>query len=128
MNMDSNPLEAGLDHFVRMDKEDFVGKAALQQILREGLNRKLVFLKVHSKDVDPEGNESVWCCDKVVGYTTSGCFGYTLQHGVAFAYLPPFLTVPCTQVQVELLGDRVDAEVLPSAPVEIEAARRRKQK
>ncbi|KAF8793582.1 Dimethylglycine dehydrogenase like protein [Argiope bruennichi] len=128
MNMDSNPLEAGLDYFIRMDKGDFIGKAALIQILREGLNRKLAYLKVHSKDVDPEGNESVWCCDKVVGFTTSGSFGYTVKHGVAFAYLPPFLTVPSTQVQVELLGDLVDAEVLPSAPIEIEAARRRKVK
>ncbi|GIY75438.1 dimethylglycine dehydrogenase, mitochondrial [Caerostris darwini] len=128
MNMDSNPLEAGLDYFIRMDKEDFIGKSSLQQILKEGLNRKLAYLKIHSSDVDAEGNESVWCCDKVVGYTTSGAFGYTVNHGVAFAYLPPFLTVPTTKVQVELLGELVEAEVLPSPPVEIEAIRRKKKK
>ncbi|GFT61499.1 dimethylglycine dehydrogenase, mitochondrial [Trichonephila clavipes] len=65
MNMDSNPLEAGLDYFIRMDKQDFIGKAALEKVLQEGLNRKLVYLKVHSKNVDPDGNESIWCCNKV---------------------------------------------------------------
>ncbi|PRD35755.1 UNVERIFIED_CONTAM: Dmgdh [Trichonephila clavipes] len=128
MNMDSNPLEAGLDYFIRMDKQDFIGKAALEKVLQEGLNRKLVYLKVHSKNVDPDGNESIWCCNKVVGYTTSGAFGHTVKHGVAFAYLPPYLAVPTTKVHVELLGDLVEAEVLPSAPVEIEPIRTKKAK
>ncbi|GFQ81700.1 dimethylglycine dehydrogenase, mitochondrial [Trichonephila clavata] len=128
MNMDSNPLEAGLDYFIRMDKQDFIGKAALEKILQEGLNRKLVYLKVHSKNVEPDGNESIWCCNKVVGYTTSGAFGHTVQHGVAFAYLPPYLAVTTTKVHVELLGDLVEAEVLPSAPVEIEPIRTKKAK
>lgn len=68
MNMDSNPLEAGLDPFVRLDKgAEFIGKAALKDVLREGLSRKLGVLRVDSSafNVDPEGNESVWCCDKV---------------------------------------------------------------
>ncbi|GFY55196.1 dimethylglycine dehydrogenase, mitochondrial, partial [Trichonephila inaurata madagascariensis] len=65
MNMDSNPLEAGLDYFIRMDKQDFIGKAALEKVLQEGLSRKLVYLKVHSKNADPDGNESIWCCNKV---------------------------------------------------------------
>ncbi|GFT61497.1 hypothetical protein TNCV_4271841 [Trichonephila clavipes] len=68
----------------------------------------------------------VW--KEVVGYTTSGAFGHTVKHGVAFAYLPPYLAVPTTKVHVELLGDLVEAEVLPSAPVEIEPIRTKKAK
>lgn len=128
MNMDSNPFEAGLGNFIQMDKEDFIGKEALKKVLQEGLNRKLVYLKVNSKTADPEGNESVWCCNKVVGFTTSGAYGHTVKHGVAFAYLPPYLAVPKTKVHVELLGDLVEAEVLPSPPVEIEPVRSKKMK
>ncbi|KAH6937541.1 hypothetical protein HPB50_001694 [Hyalomma asiaticum] len=68
MTVDTNPFEAGLGPFVRMKKpSDFVGKAALQQILSEGLSRKLVHLAVDAPDVDPEGNETVWCSDKASG-------------------------------------------------------------
>lgn len=128
MNLDSNPFEAGLDYFVHLEKPvDFIGKTSLMDICRKGLNRKLAFLKVNTTDVDPEGNESVWCSEKVVGFTTSGTFGYTVNYSVAFAYLPPFLTVPGTKVQVELLGNLHDAEVLPGAPVEIESIRQKKK-
>lgn len=66
MNVDSNPFEAGLDYFVHLEKPvDFIGKSSLRDIKRNGLSRKLVFLKVNTKDVDPEGNESVWCSEKV---------------------------------------------------------------
>lgn len=66
MNIDSNPLEAGLDFFVHLEKPaDFIGKSALIDVRRKGLTRKLAFLKVNTKDVDPEGNESVWCSGKV---------------------------------------------------------------
>ena len=66
MNLDSNPLEAGLDFFVHLEKPaDFIGKSALIDVHKKGLTRKLAFLKVNTSDVDPEGNESVWCSGKV---------------------------------------------------------------
>lgn len=66
MNIDSNPFEAGLDFFVHLEKPaDFIGKSALIDVRRKGLTRKLAFLKVNTKDVDPEGNESVWSSGKV---------------------------------------------------------------
>ncbi|XP_054715823.1 dimethylglycine dehydrogenase, mitochondrial-like [Uloborus diversus] len=128
MNMDSNPIEAGLDYFICMDKSaDFNGKEALHNILRKGTNRKLAFLKVDTEDVDPEGNESVWCSGRVVGFTTSGSFGYTVGHAVAFAYVPPFLSTPGTQLEVELLGQFRKAKVLTGPPIEIESVRQRKK-
>lgn len=126
MTVDTNPFEAGLGPFVRMKKAaDFIGKAALQQILSEGLSRKLVHLAVYAPDVDPEGNESVWCSDKVVGYTTSGTYGVQSQQSLAMAYLPMYLAIPGSEVQVELLGKLCSATVLPSAPVPVQVKRRK---
>lgn len=51
-----------------------------------------------------------------------------MNYSVAFAYLPPFLTVPGSTIQVELLGDLYDAQVLPGAPVEIEPVRQKNLK
>ncbi|XP_077555490.1 dimethylglycine dehydrogenase, mitochondrial-like [Haemaphysalis longicornis] len=126
MTVDTNPFEAGLDPFIKMKKPaDFVGKTALQQILREGLTRKLVHLFVNAPEVDPEGNESVWCYDKVVGYTTSGSYGVQAQQSLAMAYVPFYLAVPGTQVNVELLGKLCPATVLPSAPIPVQVKRRK---
>lgn len=128
MNVDSNPFEAGLDFFVKMNKStNFIGKESLQQILQNGLSRKLAYLQVETSDVDPEGNESIWCCNKIVGYTTSGTYGYSVKHSVAFGYLPLFLTTPGTKVQVELLGKLCDATVLKGPPIEIESIREKKK-
>ena len=48
-----------------MQPAEFIGKAALQEIKAQGLQRRLVFLTVDTTDVDPEGNEAVWYNDKV---------------------------------------------------------------
>ncbi|XP_065303006.1 dimethylglycine dehydrogenase, mitochondrial-like isoform X1 [Dermacentor albipictus] len=126
MTVDTNSFEAGLGPFVKMKKAaDFIGKAALRQILSEGLSRKLVHLAVYAPEVDPEGNESVWCSDKVVGYTTSGSYGVQSQQSLAMAYLPMYLTIPGSEVQVELLGKLCSATVLPSAPVAVQVKRRK---
>merc|ERR550519_3039948 len=73
MNCDTNPLEAGLDYFIKLNKPaDFIGKAALQKVKAAGLKRKLCYVTMQTDDVDPEGNETIWLNDKVVGNTTSG--------------------------------------------------------
>ncbi|GAB6032248.1 hypothetical protein CHUAL_010888 [Chamberlinius hualienensis] len=127
MTVDSNPFEAGLGQFIKLNKEtEFIGKQALRDILRNGLTRQLVHLKVDTNNVDPEGNETVWCHDKVVGYTTSGAYGYQVGHSLAMAYLPYFLTVPGSEVCVELLGEKRNATVLSSPPVLTESVRSKK--
>lgn len=126
MNMDTNPLEAGLGMFIHLDKSvDFVGKKSLQLIKDTGLKRRLTFLTVKTTDVDPQGNETVWHKNKVVGNTTSGAYGYSVQSSIAYAYLPLHLSAPGTEVEVELLGDRCLATVQKSAPVKVESVRAR---
>ncbi|ELU05418.1 hypothetical protein CAPTEDRAFT_159052 [Capitella teleta] len=124
MNMDTNPLEAGLGFFVKHKKEaNFIGKEAIKKLKIKGLERTLVFLNVKAKDVDPEGNESIWHNDLVVGNTTSGGYGYTTQKSIAYAYVPPHLAEPGTEVYVELLGKKRKARVQKAPPLLIEPAR-----
>lgn len=117
MNVDTTITDAGLMPFVNMKKGDFVGRAAVVELLQQRTKRMLVQLRVDSEDKDPHGDETVWLCGKVVGFTTSGCFSHHLRQPLAFAYLPPFLAVPGCQVQVELVGDLCTATVLPGPPV-----------
>nr|KAF6354699.1 dimethylglycine dehydrogenase [Myotis myotis] len=129
MNCDTNPLEAGLEYFVKLNKPaDFIGKQALKQIKAEGLKRRLVCLTLATDDVDPEGNESIWHKGKVVGNTTSGSYSYSIQKSLAFAYVPIELSKVGQQVEVELLGKHYPAIIIQEPLVLTEPTRNRLQK
>ncbi|XP_074651431.1 dimethylglycine dehydrogenase, mitochondrial-like [Tubulanus polymorphus] len=126
MNIDTNPLEAGLVSFIKLKKKaDFIGKKALLEIKANGLKRKLVHLIVDTSDVDPEGLETIWHDGKVVGNTTSGAYGHHINNSIAFGYLPIELAKAGTEVYVELLGERRKASVIAEPPVLTEPVRTR---
>ncbi|GLG96783.1 uncharacterized protein GBIM_03690 [Gryllus bimaculatus] len=114
MNKDTSPIEAGLHNFIKINKGSFIGQNALEKEFQEGLTKTLVPLLVDSPDVDPKGDEAVWCAGKVIGNTTSGCFSYHYQKPLAFAYVPPFLSTAGTNLQVDLLNTKFSATVLPT--------------
>uniref|UniRef100_A0A7N8WW02 Dimethylglycine dehydrogenase n=1 Tax=Mastacembelus armatus TaxID=205130 RepID=A0A7N8WW02_9TELE len=129
MNCDTNPLEAGLDFFIKLNKPgDFIGKAALQEIKAKGLKRKLSYITLDTDNIDPEGNETVWHNGKVVGNTTSGAYSYSSQQSLAFAYLPLELCSVGQKVEVELLGRKYAAMVIQEPLVLTEPARTRLQR
>ena len=65
---DYTPFEASLDRFVRMDKGEFIGKAALARQLAAGVPHRFVTLEVHGvTDADPLGNEPLFCAGRARG-------------------------------------------------------------
>jgi 4-methylaminobutanoate oxidase (formaldehyde-forming) len=48
----------------------------------------------------------------VVGWVTSGGYGYSVRKSIAYGYLPVEQAAPGTQLDVEILGERVAAEVV----------------
>ncbi|XP_033120611.1 dimethylglycine dehydrogenase, mitochondrial-like [Anneissia japonica] len=127
MLTDNNPLEAGLQPFIKLKKEaDFIGKDALLALKEQGLKRKLVLLTVETDDVDPEGNETVRVNGEVVGNTTSGCFSHCLNQSICYAYLPSTMTEIGTHVQVELLGKHYTGTITKEPLQDTEPTRNRK--
>jgi 4-methylaminobutanoate oxidase (formaldehyde-forming) len=57
------------------------------------------------------GNEPVRIGGEVAGRVTTGGYGYTVEHSVAYAYLPPAAAEPGTAVEVEIFGRWVPGEV-----------------
>jgi len=81
-------LEANLKYFVKMDKGEFEGKAALQQQLKTGLTYKMVLLELHATQVDAaSGMEPVYSDGNVVGQLSSGGYGHRTQKSLALAYV-----------------------------------------
>jgi len=126
MNKDTSPIEPGLMPFVKIQKKaNFIGKTAVQEMLKTPRTSEVVFLAVNSPDVDPEGDESVVVYGKAVGYTTSGCYSPVLKSALAMASLPKIFTTPGTEVEVMLAGKGRKAVVLEGAPALTHAARER---
>ncbi len=111
-----DPFETGLDRFVKMDKGDFIGRAALQERIEAGPNRKLVSLKINSTHAPAHSGGSLMDGDTVVGTITSGDWGHRLGLNLAYAFVTPDKADVGTILQLDLLGDLVPAEVIETGP------------
>ncbi len=109
MNDDISPKEAGLGIFVKMDKPDFIGKAAIEE--RGAPTVKRVGLKVVGRGIVRE-NCDLLVGDKVVGHTTSGTHAPFLGCGIAMGYLPKDLAVVGSIVTADVRGRKIDCEIV----------------
>ena len=118
LTRDYTPFEASLDRFVRMNKGDFIGKAALEKQLAEGVPHRFVTLEVHGvTDADPLGNEPLFAADgRMVGRATAGYYGHVLQKSLAIGYIKPEFAEVGTELSIEILGERKRATVVVESP------------
>ena len=103
------PFEAGLGFAVRMDKGDFIGRAALEAA--GAPTRRLVGLVLDDPRTIALGSEPVRVDGRVVGRVTSGGFGYSVGHSIAYAYVPANDVEEGRRVEVVVFGRVVGARV-----------------
>jgi len=108
-------IEASMERFLRLDKEDFIGKAPTLKNKQRGPRMKLVYMEVDNTDSDCMGNEPVYAGERVVGVTTSGAFGHKTGKSLAFAYVPPEMTAPGTEFDVLVFQERRKARIIPES-------------
>ncbi|MFX4302646.1 glycine cleavage system aminomethyltransferase GcvT [Alicyclobacillus tolerans] len=113
LSQDITPIEAGLKAFVKFDKGDFIGKEALYKQWESGLSRKIVGLRMIGRGIPRQGY-SVYAKDsqEVIGFLTSGTQSPTLKTPIGLAMLDMAYTAIGTQVEVEIRGRKVLAEVI----------------
>jgi len=107
------PFEAGLDLFVDLKKNDFIGRDGALRERDEGPKRKLVTFTVDANDADVIGDEPVWHDGKVVGWITSGGYAHHIQKSVALGYVPAALATAKDGFEVEIIGERRKATLAP---------------
>ena len=106
----TNPLEAGLDWTLGLDK-DFIGRDAIVQARQRGLSRVLVGFKMLDRSIPRHGYAVVENGQRV-GTVTSGNVSFTLGYNIGMAYVPPVLAEPGTRFGVEVRGTAAPAEVV----------------
>jgi aminomethyltransferase len=108
-----NVWEAGLDRFCKMEKPEFVGRAALEKAKAEGLMRTLVGLEMVERGIARDGYKVLDGAGREIGYVTSGSPAPFLKKNIALAYVPPQFSTVGTEVKVEIRGQGVAAQVVP---------------
>ncbi len=121
------PFEAGLDRFVDLGKDDFIGRAAALQEKREGGRLRRVSMVVDAADADVLGDEPIWHDGKVVGWVTSGGYGHYVDRSLAQGYVPVALAGDLGQgaFEIEIIGDRRKATVVAEPPFDPQGRRMR---
>ncbi len=117
LSTDYTVLEGGLERFVKWDKPDFLGKAALAAQKQAGPGKRFVTLTLDPADTDPPYMSTLWHKGQVVGETTSAGFGHRTGLCIALGMLRADLAQPGTQIEVEVFGARRPATVQPDAPL-----------
>jgi glycine cleavage system T protein (aminomethyltransferase) len=87
LDRDHNPYEANLGRVVKLDKGEFVGRAALALVQQAGPRRRLVGLVMRENAI-PRHGYPVVANGSEVGVVTSGTASPTLGDRIAMAYLP----------------------------------------
>jgi dimethylglycine oxidase len=110
MTYEHDPYEAGVGFAVKADKEDFVGKAALER-RKADVRRKLTCLTIEDPRAVVMGKEPVYDGQRPVGHVTSAAFGHTIGKGMAYAWLPAELAEAGRALHIGYFGRRVEAVV-----------------
>jgi aminomethyltransferase len=107
-----NVWEAGLDRFCKMEKPEFIGRAALEKAKAAGVKRTLVGLEMTGRGIARDDYKVRDDNGREIGYVTSGSPAPFLKKNIALAYVPHGFADVGTAVKVEIRGQGVEAQVV----------------
>lgn len=107
----TTPFEAGLGWIVKLEKGAFLGRDALSRQHAEGIRRKLVGFAMTGRGIARHGYP-IWHGGRNVGVVTSGSHAPTLGRALGMGYVPVELASSGTQLNIEIRGQMVAAEIV----------------
>lgn len=116
LSIEYSAFESGLDRFIRLQKDDFIGQGALRERQNSPAWR-FVTLEVHDvTDADARGSEPIRKNGELVGRATSGGYGWRLGKSLALAMIKPDVAELGTDVEISILGKLHRATIIPQTP------------
>jgi len=109
-----NVWEAGLDRYCKIEKGEFIGRAALAEARGAGLQRTLVGLEMVERGIARDGYRCLNEQGDNIGVVTSGSPSPTLSKNIALAYVAPAFSAIGSSVYVEIRSQRCRAQVVPT--------------
>ena len=112
LTADITPIMAGFGFFVKLDKEDFIGKDVCAQQKAEGAPKKLVGLELHDKAIPRPGYEVCNENEEPVGYVSTGYRGISVDKSIAVALVDAAYGKLGTPLKVHIRKKFFDATVV----------------
>lgn len=111
IDKDITPLEAGLGFFVKLSKENFIGKEALAKQKAEGLKRKVIGFEMVDRGI-PRSHYEVFAEGKKIGYVTTGSFSPTLKKNIGLALIEVEYAKEGTEIEISVRNKNLKAIVI----------------
>lgn len=110
ITLENNPYQVmGMERLVEKKERDYLGKAALARIAREGVKRRLVGIEIEAPTLRAELAE-YWPVDKDgerVGHVTDAIWSPRLEKNIGYVWVPTNLAAPGSELDVLMPGGRV---------------------
>ena len=111
IDQETSPVEAGLQRFVRSDKE-YVGAQVLRQQREDGVQRSLVGLTLPGRSAPRQGY-ALLDQGREVGRVTSGSYSPTLDTSIAMGYVLVRYASQGQPLDIDIRGRIAQGEVVP---------------
>ncbi len=111
---ETSPFEAGLGWITKLNKDDFVGKSALERIKAGTPDRKLVGFVMSERGIPRHENVIVdYSTGTEIGIVTSGTQSPVLGKGIGMGYVPndPQYTSPGSVIAISSRGKAREAVI-----------------
>ncbi len=112
LSPDITPLEAGLNPFVKLNKEEeFIGKERLLKQKEEGLDRMLVGFEMVDRGI-PRHEYKLLKDGEEIGFVSSGSQSPTLGKALGLGFVPPAYRDEGTELEVQIRKKTAKAKVI----------------
>jgi aminomethyltransferase len=109
-----NVLEAGLTHWLKMDKGEFIGRDALTKVQADGgPKRKIIGLEMVERGIGRDGYALFSLDGNTIGQITSGSPAPFLKTNIAMALVPASVAASGSDLLVDVRGNKVRAKQVP---------------
>ncbi|MDD4297990.1 MAG: glycine cleavage system aminomethyltransferase GcvT [Ruminiclostridium sp.] len=106
-----SPLEAGLGKFVKLEKDDFIGKEELVKQHEQGQKRNLVGFEMIDRGI-PRNGYDVQVGGRKVGFVTSGSFSPSLGKNIGMALVESDINAEGAELDIIIRNKAVKAKTV----------------
>ncbi len=111
LGKDISPLEAGIGMFVKLDKENFIGREVLAKQKEEGLKRKTIGFELLGKGI-PRHDYPVLKDGEVIGHVTTGYQAPTVGKTIGLALIDAQYAEMGTEFDIQIRKKTVKAKMI----------------
>ena len=109
----TNPYEAGLGRTVKLDKGDFIGRAALAAIHKKGPSRKLIGLEIGDEPITVAAKSPISIKAQTAGHVRVVGFSPTLKKAIGLGYVDTAYATDGEKVTLASDKGPITAKIVP---------------